>query len=202
MPQSDYDSETANQLVTKSWRIVEDNSGNLQIYLNGNLWGEMNLNASQPQLVMYKQGSSNTGYAQLYVLGSGTGNGSDFHIHNANGVIQLDSVVTANTVFNFGQGVTFRILTITANTTLNNAYGFTEVNATSGAITVTLPLTTSAYTKGLYLMLQKIDSSANAVTIVIQGSDTIDGATSISLSSQYSKAVLISNGNGTWHRLI
>jgi hypothetical protein len=62
-------------------------------------------------------------------------------------------------------------------------------NATSGAITVTLP-TASAYT-GVEFTIMKTDSSGNAVTISgVSGTGT--------LSSQYAKTTVFSDGSTWW----
>lgn len=50
------------------------------------------------------------------------------------------------------------------------------VDATTGPITVTMPLTSSRL--GNDIQVQKIDGSANAVTVTRSGGDTIDGAMS------------------------
>lgn len=78
-------------------------------------------------------------------------------------------------------------ITITAATTLTAAQvracrNF-RVDATAGAVTVTLPAAASIL--GFDMWFKKIDSSGNAVTIARAGSDTLDGATSVSLASQY-----------------
>ena len=57
------------------------------------------------------------------------------------------------------------------------------VDATAAAVTVTLPLASSA--TNMIVSVKKVDSSINAVTVVRSGTDTIDGNTSYSLASQY-----------------
>jgi hypothetical protein len=66
------------------------------------------------------------------------------------------------------------------------------VNATAGAVTYTLPAASSSANR--ILIVQKIDASTNAITIVRAGSDTINGATSQTISSQYGALMLQSNG--------
>lgn len=70
-----------------------------------------------------------------------------------------------------------------------------ECNATSGAFTITLPAAASSTGQRLYI--KKTDASANAVTIDGNGSETIDGATTKALSSQYASYTIICNGS-TW----
>jgi len=90
------------------------------------------------------------------------------------------------------------VSTKTTNDTLTNtdAYGLTLVDASSGAVTITLPsaLTSSA----LEFRVKKIDSSANNVIVDGDGSETIDGATTATITTQYESITLISNGTG-WY---
>lgn len=68
-----------------------------------------------------------------------------------------------------------------------------RADATSGTLTVTL-LAAATAGDGFMLAVKKVDSSGNAVIIDGNSSETIDGATTLSLTSQYEVAVLISNG--------
>lgn len=68
-------------------------------------------------------------------------------------------------------------------------------DATSGAITVTLP---ASPTDGTVLRAKKIDASGNAVTIDGDAGDTIDGATTKALSSQYDTATIAFDGTEWW----
>lgn len=72
------------------------------------------------------------------------------------------------------------------------------INAAAGNTTVNLPAV-STVTKKTY-WIKKIDSSANTVTIDPDGSETIDGASTLVLSSQWDYAVIISTGT-TWWRI-
>lgn len=76
-----------------------------------------------------------------------------------------------------------------SNQVLTSANSVVLVNATSGAITITLPAPSSGKT----LFIKKTDSSANAVTISAP-SGTIDGAASKSLSGQYDALTIVSDG--------
>lgn len=66
------------------------------------------------------------------------------------------------------------------------------VNASAGAITRTLPGAANEG-DGRMVTLKKVDSSANVVTIE-PASGTIDGAASISLTSQYQSRTFLSDG--------
>ncbi len=64
------------------------------------------------------------------------------------------------------------------------------VNATGGAVTVTLPTPTS----GRLLCVKKTDASANAVTLT----GTIDGVVNPTLAAQYSTKVIQGDGSAWW----
>ena len=65
-------------------------------------------------------------------------------------------------------------------------------NATSGAITITLPDATLL--SGQIFIVKKTDSSANAVTIATTSSQTIDGASTFVLRYQYQSIMVQSTG--------
>ena len=68
-----------------------------------------------------------------------------------------------------------------------------NTDATSGAVTITLyAASTNA---GKIVTVKKTDSSANAVTIDGNASETIDGATTYPLTTQYNSATLVCTGS-------
>lgn len=92
------------------------------------------------------------------------------------------------------------LTTQTTSYTIQNNIFYVRADATSGAMTVTLPLATSS--EGRQVLICKVDASANAVTVDGNGSETIQGSASISLASQWDKALLICNGNDGWERIV
>ena len=76
------------------------------------------------------------------------------------------------------------------------ADGLILVDASTGAITITLPDPTKY--PGEAITVKKIDASANAVTVSPYGTETIDGGASYSLSSQNQFITLISDGTN-WY---
>ena len=70
------------------------------------------------------------------------------------------------------------------------------VDASSAAATV--DLIAAAAHGGMPVTIKKTDSSANAVTIDGSGSETIDGATTLVLASQYDSATIQTNGSEWW----
>lgn len=91
-----------------------------------------------------------------------------------------------------------QIVTKTAAYTATNDDDMILVDCTSGAVTIALPAASTAVTsagnQNKLLVIKKIDSSANAVTI----SGTIDGATNYHLVRQNEIVELASNGSA-WY---
>lgn len=73
-------------------------------------------------------------------------------------------------------------------------------DATAGAIAVTLPASDET-TINRDLHIKKTDSSANAVTITRRGTDTIDGLTSIAITTEGQSFHLLADGLGKWRVL-
>lgn len=88
--------------------------------------------------------------------------------------------------------------TITTATTLTPYYAVVLCNAVSAAFTVTLPPAADA--TGVRYDIKKTDSSANAVTIDGDGSETIDGNLTVLVNLQYESVPVISDGSN-WHVL-
>lgn len=105
---------------------------------------------------------------------------------SGNGALTTTNKITAGGAFQSPIATKTASYTLTA--TDSNILG----DATSGAITITLPDATNI--SGLQYRVKKIDSSANAVTIATTSSQTIDGATTKALSSQYDSATFVSDG--------
>ena len=86
------------------------------------------------------------------------------------------------------------VATKTANYTALQSDDVIRGDATSGAITITLP--TAVGNTGEVFHIKKIDSSVNAVTIATTSSQTIDGVTTQTLGVQYKNLTVVSNGSG------
>lgn len=78
-------------------------------------------------------------------------------------------------------------ITLTANHIL------VIVNASSGAVTITLPAV--ADNTGTVYIFKKIDSSGNSVTIDANGSETIDGEQTVVLNLQYAYVTIACDGD-------
>ena|SRR5205809_544141 len=73
---------------------------------------------------------------------------------------------------------------------------FVPFDATSGALTATLPAAASS--TNTVFCIKKIDASGNAVTVDGNASETIDGATTVTLAARYDTCFIICDGTG-WH---
>lgn len=102
--------------------------------------------------------------------------------------------------FQSQQGNFYAVTSVGANTTLGVTNNFVTVDATGGNITITLPSASASFgaNMGLDLIFKRLDNSGNTVTIQRAGSDTIDGATSFSLSTQYESKKIRALSTSTW----
>lgn len=88
--------------------------------------------------------------------------------------------------------------TTTHNMSQQDAFLFAD--ATSAGFTITLPAASGNAngTIGQFFVIQKIDASANVVTIARAGADTINGAASKTLTTQYAGILIFGTGATTW----
>ena len=106
--------------------------------------------------------------------------------------INRSYVTNFNSVLS-GDNIDFSSVAVSANQTLTATNGYVTllVNASSSAVTLTLP--TAAVNAAIYT-IKKIDSSTNSVTIDGDSSETIDGAATIVLKDQYNYVQIVSDG--------
>lgn len=95
-------------------------------------------------------------------------------------------------------GITTPITTKTASYTATAADSTILGDATIGAITISLP--TAVGIAGRKYTVKKIDSSANAVILDPAGTETIDGVATLSLTTQWGRATVQSDG-ANWQRI-
>jgi len=93
-----------------------------------------------------------------------------------------------------GSGASTQFSDVTGNTTLSASNTAVAVNATGGAVTITLP--TAVGDTNLYT-IKKTDSSANTVTVVGNGGQTIDASANAIITQQYTSITLKSD-NSNW----
>jgi len=89
--------------------------------------------------------------------------------------------------------VSFAVKSVTANYTATASDRVILCDATSNSITVSLP-SASGITGRVYT-IKKVDSSTNTVTVDPAGTETIDGASTYSLSSQWDFVTIVSDGS-------
>lgn len=94
------------------------------------------------------------------------------------------------------QDATFATATKTSGYTIGASDTVIFADATSGNVTITLP--TASSLSGYRFYVKRIDGSANTCSIARSSTDTIDGATSVSLDLQYTSLTLVSNGSA-WY---
>ena len=88
-------------------------------------------------------------------------------------------------------GLVTSVQTITGvSDTLGSTDHTTLCDCTSNAITINLP----AAVAGTRYEIKKTDATSNAVTIDGNGSETIDGATTITINSQYESVTIVCDG--------
>lgn len=85
---------------------------------------------------------------------------------------------------------------LTSDTTLTTSHNIVLVDATAGAVTLTLPAVATYVGPGY--TIKKIDASANAVTIDGSGAETIDDTTTRILTMQYNAVEVMSDGTEWW----
>jgi hypothetical protein len=94
-------------------------------------------------------------------------------------------------------GVSFNVAIKTASYTMSTSDFGILANASTAALTITLPPASKA---GMLVHIKKIDSNkAHAVTVSRSGTDTIEGATTKALTAQYQSVTLLAGGNGVWY---
>ena len=109
------------------------------------------------------------------------------------GIVATAPVSKLDVDGSFGLDITS---TTTTPFTLDSTHHTLLVDATAGAKTVNLPAA-SGCTRRRYTV-KKTDSSANAVTLDGNASETIDGAATYALATQY-KAVTVQCDGTNWH---
>jgi hypothetical protein len=118
-------------------------------------------------------------------------------IKNTQGQIEVN-LANANTwtaTQTFGNGYQVKVANYSASGSISTNTNYITANASSGAITLTLP---SATGSGRQYTIIKSDNTTNAITIQPSGSDTIDGINSRVLTDQYEKTSLVDITQGLW----
>ena len=116
-----------------------------------------------------------------------------------NGIASTDNLgvgkSSPTSKLHLGGSLAVPITSVSATTTLNGTHYTVKVDASGGARTINLPAA-SGCSDRVYT-IKKIDSSGNAVTVDGNASETIDGATTYSLATQW-KYVMIQSDGTNW----
>jgi hypothetical protein len=175
--------------------VKERTNGNLRagIGWNGSAWAAGVGNQDNPLTPHGVQflfnPANNPNDPRIVVLNGST---TPVFLVDKEGDLTASSVtVTGNTTF--GAAVNFPVTSVSTNTTLGNTHFLVLVNATGGAVTITLP-SASGNTGRMYVIM-KTDASANSVTIAPTGGQFINGAASISFNTQWQKYTVMSDGS-------
>lgn len=112
----------------------------------------------------------------------------DYEYDSSNWIEKTTTVTTAPT---------YTVVTKTASFTASTSEAALYLlDASSGAITVTMPTAASMGSRAF--MFKRIDSTVNAVIIDGNGAETIDGQTTIDLVSQYDAVTVASSGSALY----
>ena len=201
---------------------IDMNASNSQIFSRHNTAfyiRTLRTSATDYGLVVTSRNTAGTGSVNRLLIGTGADttdfhvvNTSTFSVHNAaentsaalsvnasTGATTLSGSLTGTSA-SFSSSVTATNYT-TAISTKTSAYTITATdsvilaNATSGAVTITLP--TAASISGRQYTVKKIDA-VNNVTLATTSSQTIDGSTTQVITSQYDSITVVSDGTN-WH---
>jgi len=154
---------------------------------------DITLATEDATLQVYPNGTNDAAY---FAKMPGSHTGDLIRIENSSGTalfkVDKDGDLTATSIT---ASVTTPYTTITGDTTVTTSNEVVFVNASSGEVDVTLYAASS--NGGRKLIIKKTDSSSNAVIILRAASETIDGATSITLYHQNESVTLMSD-NSNW----
>jgi hypothetical protein len=143
-------------------------------------------------------GTANTGMAVIFLTG-GTSEATNERLRIlGTGSVGVNNSSPNSTLFVRGSFATTNV-TRTASATLSATDFSTVCNNTTGAVTMTLP--TAVGIAGRVYILKKTSAAGNNVTVAgYNGTETIDGATTYTITNQYSYLMIQSNGTN-WYIL-
>ncbi len=139
---------------------------------------------------------------KVAIYDDSSGANGDLHYRDSSGnLVRLGIGAAGKTLRSTGSipawsDATFTTSTKSSSYTISNTDTVIFANASSGAVTITLPLASGS--GGYRFYVKRTDGSANACSVGVSGSDTIDGQSSISLSAQYMSLTLVSDGSA-WY---
>ncbi len=140
-------------------------------------------------------GAPNGGGGAVTIRGgakNGAGTSGTVTIGDSNTPAVNIGSTSTNTTITGGQKIS--VVAKTANYTLTLFDFVVTVDATGGNVTLILP----AAAIGQTYRIKRLDASGNTVTITAAGADTIDGAATVTLATQYAAKDIIGLTASTW----
>jgi len=147
--------------------------------------------------------AGNVGISTIYAVGIGTtfvGGTGEASLAVMNGNVGIGTWTPSSTLnINGSMAIsTVSITSVASPYTVTASNGVILVNASGGAITINLPASSGAF--GREYIIKRTDATiTNAVNITANGTDTIDGQATVSLTAQYQSFTIISDGAGHWY---
>lgn len=152
---------------------------------------ERNIADANPALLISNASATSTGDITQF-----KSNGTVKAVVTYAGNVGIGTTTPGSTLHVAGS-MQLKVNNVSSATTLDGTYSTVRGDATSAAFTITLPACVTANIGRIYRIM-KIDSSINAVTVGRTGSDTINGATTSSLATQYSAKTYVCGAAGLW----
>jgi hypothetical protein len=134
-----------------------------------------------------------TSYLNAFVGDSGSGGTKGLVPAPSSGDAAANKFLSADGTFKVTPASGVSTVTKTTTYTATTSDSVIYADATSAAFPITLPVASGA--SGLILTIKKIDSTFNLVTIDGNGSETIDGALTKKLATQYQSYTIYCDGS-------
>lgn len=125
-----------------------------------------------------------------------TGASNNYTAVFSGGNVGVGSTAPASTLQVSGS-FQLKVTSASSSLSLDSTHYLVTMNANAAARVATLPAASSSLIGRIYI-LKKNDSSANTVTLAASGSDTIDGAATVVLTTQWQTVRVICLTSTTW----
>lgn len=137
-------------------------------------------------------GASNANSVSVY-------SGDLYYTNGAGASIQITS--GGSLVTSPGAVTSLEVTSLAGNLTIGPSDTFVYIIVdTTSSRTITLPLAAAVSTGRIYIIKDASGlSNTNPITVAVSGSDTIDGASSLTIDSNFSSTWLIGNGVAAWY---